>query len=159
MPPLNGLQACDHINLFDIATDNTHVLDVTHTHSHTGFCGMMCFACIDWLQACDLFNTHVHVFPVTHTHTHTHHIHTYTHTHTHTHMQGCTEVTKHPTYWVGDYGSVSRADRMKAEIFTRGPIGCGIDATSKLEAYTGGIFSEKKFFVMINHEVSVSVLE
>ena len=48
---------------------------------------------------------------------------------------------------------------MKAEIFTRGPIGCGIDATSKLEKYTGGIFSEKKLFIMINHEVSVSGLE
>lgn len=68
---------------------------------------------------------------------------------------GCTEVTKHPTYWVGDYGSVRGADKMKAEIFTRGPIGCGIDATSKLEKYTGGIFSEKKLFIMINHEVSV----
>ncbi len=46
---------------------------------------------------------------------------------------------------------------MKAEIYARGPIGCGIDATSSLEAYTGGIFSEKKLFVMINHEVSVSI--
>lgn len=45
---------------------------------------------------------------------------------------------------------------MKAEIFARGPIGCGIDATSKLESYTGGIFSEWKLLPMINHEVSVS---
>ena len=44
---------------------------------------------------------------------------------------------------------------MKAEIYARGPIGCGIDATSKLEAYTGGIFSEKKLLPLINHEVSV----
>jgi hypothetical protein len=27
-------------------------------------------------------------------------------------------------YFVSEYGSVSRADRMKAEIFKRGPIGC-----------------------------------
>ena len=46
---------------------------------------------------------------------------------------------------------------MKAEIFARGPIGCGIDATSKLEAYTGGIFSEFSLLPMINHEVSVSL--
>lgn len=68
---------------------------------------------------------------------------------------GCSPVEKHPTYWVGDYGTVRGADKMKAEIYARGPIGCGIDATSKLEAYTGGIFSEPKLFVMINHEVSV----
>ncbi len=66
-------------------------------------------------------------------------------------------MEKHPTYWVGDFGSVRGADKMKAEIYARGPIGCGIDATSALEAYTGGIFSEKKIFVMINHEVSVSI--
>lgn len=44
---------------------------------------------------------------------------------------------------------------MKAEIFARGPIGCGIDATSKLEAYTGGIFSEWSLLPMLNHEVSL----
>lgn len=47
---------------------------------------------------------------------------------------------------------------MKAEIYARGPIGCGIDATSQLEKYTGGIFSERKLFTFINHEVSVSHL-
>ena len=48
---------------------------------------------------------------------------------------------------------------MKAEIYARGPIGCGIDATSKLEAYKGGIFSEFKLLPIINHEVSVSSTE
>ena len=47
---------------------------------------------------------------------------------------------------------------MKAEIYARGPIGCGIDATSKLEKYTGGIFSEAKLFPMINHEVTMQPL-
>lgn len=70
----------------------------------------------------------------------------------------CAKVDKFPTYWVSDYGSVRGADKMKAEIYARGPIGCGIDATSKLEAYTGGIFSEAKIFPMINHEVSVHTL-
>ena len=45
---------------------------------------------------------------------------------------------------------------MKGEIYKRGPIGCGIDATSKLEQYKGGIFSQESIFPMINHEVSVS---
>lgn len=68
----------------------------------------------------------------------------------------CTAVDKYPTYWVGDYGQVSGADDMKAEIYQRGPIGCGIDATSKFEAYTGGIFSQSSLLPIINHEVSVS---
>lgn len=68
----------------------------------------------------------------------------------------CTAVTKYPTYWVGDFGGVRGADKMKAEIYARGPIGCGIDATSKLEQYKGGIFSEISLWPIINHEVSVS---
>lgn len=44
---------------------------------------------------------------------------------------------------------------MKAEIYARGPIGCGIDVTSEFETYTGGIFSQEKLLVFINHEVSV----
>lgn len=44
---------------------------------------------------------------------------------------------------------------MKAEIFARGPISCGIDATAKLEAYNGGIFSEAKLLPITNHEVAV----
>lgn len=44
---------------------------------------------------------------------------------------------------------------MKAEIFARGPISCGIDATEKLDAYTGGIFEQVKLAPMINHEIAV----
>jgi len=44
---------------------------------------------------------------------------------------------------------------MKAEIYSRGPIGCGIDATAKFELYSGGIYSERSLFPMINHEISV----
>jgi len=44
---------------------------------------------------------------------------------------------------------------MKAAIYANGPIGCGIDATAALEAYTGGIFSQFLLLPQINHEVSV----
>jgi cathepsin X len=52
---------------------------------------------------------------------------------------------------VTQFGKVAGADKMKAEIFARGPISCGIDADLKLEEYTGGIFSQAKLFPMINH--------
>jgi len=52
-------------------------------------------------------------------------------------------------------GKVAGADKMKAEIYARGPISCGIDADLKLEAYTGGILSQAKLFPMINHEIAV----
>jgi len=69
----------------------------------------------------------------------------------------CTAVDKYPLYKVSQYGSVSGADQMKAEIFSRGPIGCGIDATDGLDAYTGpGIYSEVNLFPSINHEISVA---
>lgn len=44
---------------------------------------------------------------------------------------------------------------MKAELAFKGPIGCGIDATPGFDAYSGGIYSEKKDVPVINHEVSI----
>lgn len=67
----------------------------------------------------------------------------------------CAPVANYPKYWVTEFGSVSGADRMKAEIYQRGPIGCGIHVTSNFEAYTGGIYSEFSFFPLLNHEISV----
>lgn len=69
--------------------------------------------------------------------------------------QPCQAVDKHPAYFVSQYGSVRGADNMKAEIFARGPIGCGISADEKLENYTGGVFSEEKLLPLLNHEVAV----
>ena len=43
---------------------------------------------------------------------------------------------------------------MKAEL-QRGPISCGIDATLKLDKYTGGIFEEFKLIPSINHEIAI----
>jgi cathepsin X len=44
---------------------------------------------------------------------------------------------------------------MKAEIYSNGPISCGIDVTDNFEAYKSGIYSESKKFTKINHELAV----
>ena len=58
-------------------------------------------------------------------------------------------------HYVSDYYSFRGADKMKAELFKNGPISCGVAVDDLFEAYAGGIFSEKKLFAMINHEISV----
>lgn len=50
-------------------------------------------------------------------------------------------MPNYTNYFAGEYGPVSGAANMKAEIYARGPISCGIDATTALDNYTGGIFS------------------
>jgi len=44
---------------------------------------------------------------------------------------------------------------MKTDLAKYGPISCGIQATPDFEKYTGGIYSEVRQFVSINHEISV----
>lgn len=44
---------------------------------------------------------------------------------------------------------------MKLELFARGPITCGIDATDKLEEYEGGVYKEHKVLPIMNHYISV----
>jgi cathepsin X len=68
----------------------------------------------------------------------------------------CTAVTDYHNYYASQYGIVRGAKQMKAEIYARGPISCGIMATSKLEQnYTSGIFEQFTPVPLINHEISV----
>jgi len=68
----------------------------------------------------------------------------------------CTAIASPMHYMIGDYGSVSGEQDMMAEIWKRGPISCGIDATDALEAFTGGsVYQEFVAFPMINHIISV----
>jgi cathepsin X len=59
-------------------------------------------------------------------------------------------------FMAGNYGPVSGVQNMQAEIYARGPISCGIEATAELEAYTGGIFSQYIQTPSINHIISVA---
>eukprot|EP01127_Copromyxa_protea_P007003 TRINITY_DN16936_c0_g1_i1.p1 TRINITY_DN16936_c0_g1~~TRINITY_DN16936_c0_g1_i1.p1 ORF type:complete len:288 (+),score=72.11 TRINITY_DN16936_c0_g1_i1:7-870(+) len=68
----------------------------------------------------------------------------------------CYSIDTEKLYKVGDYGQVTGPAQMKAEIYARGPISCGIDATAELDAYKGGyVFSQKKADPQINHIISV----
>lgn len=50
----------------------------------------------------------------------------------------CVGVAKYPNATIAQYGDVSGEAAMMAEIFARGPIACGIDASQILD-YTGGV--------------------
>ena len=50
---------------------------------------------------------------------------------------------------------ITQADKLRSEIYARGPISCGIDVTAKFYKYSGGIFEEEVSFPMPNHEISI----
>jgi cathepsin X len=68
---------------------------------------------------------------------------------------GCNPVPNYNRLMVSEHGRIGGRDQMMAEIYARGPISCGIDATAGLDAYTGGIYKEYNFFPVTNHIVSV----
>ena len=69
--------------------------------------------------------------------------------------ENCWGVQKFHRWKIVEYGKVKGADQMKAEIYARGPIACGIDSFSKLMDYKGGILSQKTWWYYITHIVNV----
>jgi cathepsin X len=80
----------------------------------------------------------------------------------------CAPVKDYRRWTVSEYGRVhggadvdavgwplSNADKIKAELVTRGPVSCGMHVTDAFEAYAGGIYSEFHFFNVPNHEVAL----
>jgi cathepsin X len=67
---------------------------------------------------------------------------------------GCKAIESYDRLFVSEFGDCSGYEKMKAEIYARGPISCGIDATAKMEKYTGGIFHEAGA-TSIDHIISV----
>jgi len=66
----------------------------------------------------------------------------------------CSKQTDFTKYYVSEYGPVKGVDAMKAELYARGPIACGVEATEEFEKYTGGVFAQAGK-TNINHEISV----
>merc|ERR1719473_2253721 len=64
----------------------------------------------------------------------------------------CTGLSHYPNITVSDYGSISGSDAMMKEIFSRGPIACGIAADPLLN-YNGGIVTDMDQGV--DHVISV----
>jgi len=70
----------------------------------------------------------------------------------------CAAVKNFTRFMVGDFGSITDGvDALKAEVYARGPISCGIDATPTLEAFNGPdmVYSEYNPNWGINHMVSI----
>jgi len=70
--------------------------------------------------------------------------------------QNCWAVSSFTRWYVSEFGAVRGPDKMKKEIFARGPISCQLMATNALEKYTGGVFKEKTLFPVPNHVIAVT---
>lgn len=68
----------------------------------------------------------------------------------------CVAVENPPMYFISQYGSVRGAVAMKAEIYKRGPIGCGLESTSAFRRYRGGVHRETGPRGILNHQVSLA---
>jgi len=64
-------------------------------------------------------------------------------------------AVEHRTYYAATHAEFSGADRMKAELYKNGPIGCGIEATDNFVKYEGGVYSEYLPYPELNHEISI----
>lgn len=64
----------------------------------------------------------------------------------------CFPQKNYKLYHIDEYGSVNGVEDMKKELYIRGPIACGVDATP-IENYSGGIVNST--LTSVNHIVSV----
>ena len=65
----------------------------------------------------------------------------------------CNAVETYKKYFVDEFGPVSGVNDMKAEIYRRGPISCGVDANPVVD-YTGGIVDDRSSD--IDHIIAVT---
>ena len=66
----------------------------------------------------------------------------------------CVAINHFPNATVADYGTISGVQQMKAEIYTNGPIACGVNANPLLD-YTGGVVDLPDASTETDHAISV----
>jgi len=66
----------------------------------------------------------------------------------------CVGLSQFPNATIAEYGHITGAETMKKEIFTRGPIACGVSADPILD-YPGGVFDDPKADKEVDHIISI----
>lgn len=67
----------------------------------------------------------------------------------------CAPKTEYTKFRISEYGYVKGTDRIKAEVFKRGPVSCTIMSTDGLHAYKGGVIKEYHSAIRLNHIVQI----
>jgi cathepsin X len=67
----------------------------------------------------------------------------------------CVAIDYFPNASIAEYGTVTGADKMKAEIYKRGPIAAGVNAVAILD-YHGGIINDPSASKEVDHIVSIT---
>jgi len=67
----------------------------------------------------------------------------------------CHAVPEYKAYFLDDFGPINSVHDMKVELYKRGPISCGVDATALMDGYEGGIFYQHKPDWQINHDIGI----
>lgn len=67
----------------------------------------------------------------------------------------CWAKEKFRRYFAEEFGGITGTQDMKKEIFQRGPITCGIQATDRFLKYQGGIYHEDVGQAVLNHDISI----
>ena len=69
---------------------------------------------------------------------------------------GCHAVKDYKAYKVTEYGRVRGIDKIKAEIFARGPVSCTMTVRQSFVDYLGGIYYEDDSEVLAGHIVEIT---
>ena len=67
----------------------------------------------------------------------------------------CHAVKDYKRYKVSEYGSAYGEEEIKAEIFARGPVSCGMMVTQEFLDYTGGVFADNGGTIIGGHAVEI----